>query len=111
MALERNPFKSYLAEKAVDGNERVRTPLECCNLNSFKILALISGIENSRALVLSPDGKRYEVRKGDLIGAREGRIFRITAKGIIVDEFVKDEVSGVKVKTRVELRLPGAAKK
>jgi Tfp pilus assembly protein PilP len=107
VALERNPFKSYLAVIISEGNERVRTPLECCDLQSFKILGLISGIDDSRALVMSPDGKRYEVVQGDLIGTREGRIFRITVKSIIVDELVKNEVSGKMVRKRVELRLAG----
>lgn len=111
VALKRNPFKSYLAKLDADGNGRVRTPLECCDLQSFRILALISGIDDPMALVLSPDGKRYEVKVGDLIGAREGRVSRITATGLIVDELVKDEVSGVKVRTRVELRLSNGVKK
>jgi type IV pilus assembly protein PilP len=76
-------------------------------LQSFKILGIISGIDDSRALILRPDGKRYEVNRGDLIGAREGRIFRITVKGLIVDELVKDDASGKMVRKRVELRIPG----
>ncbi|VAV82633.1 hypothetical protein MNBD_DELTA01-1670 [hydrothermal vent metagenome] len=110
IALKRNPFKSYLAETEVEGVKRVRTPLECCDLRSFRILAIISGIEDARVLVLSPDGKRHEVRRGNLIGAREGRVYAITAKGLIVDELVKDELTGKKVRTRVELRLSGGGK-
>ena len=106
VALNRNPFKSYLAETEAEGKGRVKTSLECCNLQAFRILALISGIDDARALVLSPDGKRHEVRIGDLIGAREGVVYAITPKGLIVDELVTDEVSGLKTRTRVELRLP-----
>ncbi|VAW36350.1 hypothetical protein MNBD_DELTA02-101 [hydrothermal vent metagenome] len=111
IALKRNPFKSYLAEAEVEGEKRVRTPLECCDLRSFKILGIISGIENARALVLSPDGKRHEVKTGDLIGTREGRVYAVTAKGLIVDELVKDKLSGRKIRTRVELRLSGSGKR
>ncbi len=110
IALKRNPFKSYLAETEIEGEKRIKTPLECCDLRSFKILAVISGIEDARVLVLSPDGKRHDVRRGDLIGAREGRVYAITAKGLIVDELVKDELSGKKIRTRVELRFSGGGK-
>jgi len=111
VALNRNPFKSYLARDEVVGAGRVRTPLECCNLQLFRIMAIISGIEDSRVRVVSPDGKRYDVRKGDLIGVRGGRVYAITPKGLIVDELVKDEKSGAMVRTRVELRLPGTGGK
>ncbi len=111
VALNRNPFKSYIAGIEEEVEENTKTPLECCNLQTFRIIAIISGIEDARVLVISPDGKRYEVRRGDLIGAREGRVYAITPKGLIVDEFVVDERSGKKIGSRVELRMPGAGKK
>ncbi len=111
IALNRNPFKSYLALEEVVGEGRVRTALECCDLQVFRIMAIISGIEDSRVRIVSPDGKRYDVGKGDLIGSREGRVYAITPKGLIVDELVKDEKSGKMIRTRVELRLPSAGTK
>ncbi len=111
IALNRNPFRSYLATIVEEDEGRVRTPLECCNLQTFRIIAIISGIEDARVLVVSPDGKRYEVRRGDLIGAREGRVYAITSKGLLVDELLKDEKSGKMVRTRVELRLPSTGGK
>ncbi len=104
-APRRNPFRSYLAEQAQEA-ERIKTPLECCDIRVFKLLAVVSGIDEPRALVLAPDGKRYTVKKGDLIGTREGRIVEFSEKSIIVEEVVRDISGRVMSRPRIELSLP-----
>jgi type IV pilus assembly protein PilP len=83
----RNPFRTYIVIKPLkpvdDGH--IKTPLECCDINLFKVSVVISGIENPRALVLAPDGKRYAVKIGDRIGVKEGKIVEIEGKSIIVE--------------------------
>ncbi len=104
----RNPFRTYIVlkrPKIVDDGH-IKTPLECCDINLFKVSVVISGIENPRALVLAPDGKRYAVKIGDRIGVKEGKIVEIEGKSIIVEEILRDEEGNVATTDRVELGLP-----
>jgi len=102
---QRNPFQSYVLLMKADGAKKVKGPLECCELGLFKLQAVVIGQENAFALVLSPDGKRYIVRRGDVIGAMGGRIIRIEPKSIIVRE-VNTQDGKVISSNDTELRLP-----
>jgi len=103
----RNPFQSHLVvmrEQQVD--EEVRGPLECCELTAFTVRAIISAGEGSSALVLAPDGKRYIVKRGDVMGVKGGRVIRVDAEGITVREY-KTDVDGKVVSTKdVVLKVP-----
>ncbi len=103
----RNPFLSYIAiRKGANRAVKVKGPLECCELNLFKLVAVVVSPDSSFALVESPGKKRYIVRRGDLLGARDGKITRINTRSITVREYERD-TSGKVISTRdEELRLP-----
>ncbi len=102
----RNPFLSYMVVmKESEGSKRARGPLECCELSLFKLQAVVVGPQNSFALVQAPDGKRYIVRKGDVIGAMGGKITSIGDKSLIVREVVKQD-GKVVASNDTELKLP-----
>lgn len=101
----RNPFQTFIVKKAPVGPTRIKGPLECCDITLFKVLAVVSGIDNPRALVLAPDGKKYSVKAGDRIGIKEGKIIAIEGRGIIVKELRR--VDGKVTTEDVELSLPG----
>ncbi|MBI5902432.1 MAG: pilus assembly protein PilP, partial [Deltaproteobacteria bacterium] len=74
-AKRRNPFQSHIIlMRGVEGAKKVKGPLECCELALFKVVAIVAGTDNPVALIQSPDNKRYIVKKGDLIGSREGHV-------------------------------------
>jgi type IV pilus assembly protein PilP len=102
---QRNPFQSYILLAKIEGAKKVKGPLECCELSMFKLQAVVLGQENAFALVLAPDGKRYIVRRGDIIGAMGGRIIRIEPKSIIVREVNVQDGKAVS-SNDTELRLP-----
>ncbi len=106
-ASRRNPFLSFvIIRRDADKVVKIRGPLECCELNLFRLVAVVVSPESSYALVESPAKKRYIVRRGDIIGARDGRITRINTKSITVREYDRD-VSGKVIATNdEELRLP-----
>lgn len=88
----RNPFLSYIiVRKGKEKVKRVKGPLECCDLNLFRIVAVVLSGDSSYALVHAPDGKRYIVRRGDLMGLVGGRIIKINSNGIKVREYIRDE--------------------
>jgi type IV pilus assembly protein PilP len=103
---ERNPFQTFIVKRVPTGPTRVKDPLECCEIRVFRVQAVITGIDNPRALVLAPDGKRYSVKKGDRMGTRDGKVIAIEGKSITVKELIRD-ADGKVVKTdNVVISLP-----
>ncbi len=107
--LMRNPFQSHiiLAKAAPGSTNKVKGPLECCEVSMFKVLAAVVGVTDSEgfALIQAPDGKRYVVRRGDIMGAREGRVTKINDKGLVIRELSRDEDGKVKSTEDIELKL------
>lgn len=101
----RNPFVSYLALGG-KREERPKTPLECCDVNMFRVMAVLSAADTPMALIQAPDGKNYTAKKGDRIGLKDGKIVTIEGRGIIVEEVETDEEGRVIARPRVELTLP-----
>jgi Tfp pilus assembly protein PilP len=102
---QRNPFQSFILVMRGEGSKKAKGPLECCELSLFKLQAVVIGQDNSFALVQAPDGKRYIVRRGDVIGSMGGRITRIDPKSIIVRE-VNTQDGKVISSNDTELKLP-----
>lgn len=103
----RNPFQSHIIlMKGMEGAKKIRGPLECCELSSFKVVALVVSPDNSFALIQAPDGKRYVVRKGDVLGSREGRIIRIDSRSLTVREIEREDDGKIRSSVDVELMLP-----
>lgn len=101
----RNPFLTYIVEEEEGGDGRIRGPLECCDLHLFKVLAVMSNIDDPAVLLLSPDGKKYIVKIGDTIGLREGVITEIWESSMVVRELSFDDY-GKRVLIDVEVELP-----
>ncbi|MBI2401031.1 MAG: pilus assembly protein PilP [Deltaproteobacteria bacterium] len=105
----RNPFQSHIIlMKAVPGApQKIRGPLECCELGMFKVVAAVVGVSDAEgfALIQAPDGKRYVVRRGDVLGAREGKVMKIHSKGLLIREHTRDEEGKIKSTEDIELRL------
>ena len=100
----RDPFElpSSLSRKA----GMPRSDLELYQIRDFKLNGVITGPKKVRAMVSAPNGKAYFVKVGDLMGAREGRVTRITSDAIRVMEYFVNE-SGKRVPDLYELRING----
>jgi type IV pilus assembly protein PilP len=107
----RNPFQTFIVTRVPTGSKRIKGPLECCEIGLFRVLAVVTGIDEPRALVLAPDGKRYSIKKGDLMGTREGKVIAIEGKSIIVKELIRDGEGKVVSTENVEIGLPEEKKK
>ncbi len=105
--LKRNPFLSYLAKVKLRRQEkRIKTPLECCEVGVFRLVAVVTGVKRPRAVVQAPDGKRYIIRKGDRIGTKEGRVVAITMDSVIIKEKIRDAEGNLVGTEIVKLTLP-----
>ena len=102
----RNPFKTFIV-KATERPSVVapKTPLQRYELEQLKLVAIIWGINSPVAMIEAPDGKGYKIKKGDLVGSREGRVKRIEKDRVIVEERFT-EANGEVVINEFEIKLP-----
>ena len=103
---QRNPFKTFIV-KSTDRPPVVtpKTPLQRYELEHLKLVAIMWGINSPVAMVETPDGKGYSIKKGYLIGNREGRVKRIEKDRVIVEERFT-EAGGEVVTNEFEIKLP-----
>jgi len=109
----RNPFQSHLIlMKGLETGRKAKGPLECCEISSFKLIAVVVGTSGSEGfgLVQGQDGRRYIIRPGDVMGSRAGRVVKLTSSALYVREVLKDEQGKVKSSEDIELRLPDKQK-
>lgn len=105
----RNPFSNYMLSaksKTADKGERIKGPLECCELNVFKLIAVVNAKDNSFGLVLTPDGKRYFVHVGDIMGTKEGKVISLNSRSLTVRENIFDEFGKLYGHNDIPVKLP-----
>jgi Tfp pilus assembly protein PilP len=105
-AKKRNPFANYVVSIKGPEKPKVKGPLECCDIPVFKLLAVVISPDKTFALLQSPDNKRYIVRKGDVIGTRDGKIVKFSQRSITIKELVPEEPGRPATAIETELKLP-----
>lgn len=89
---KRDPFRSFykdLQSTHVALNVKLG-PLQMFEIDQLKLVGVVSGIAQPRAMVEDPAGKGYVVQIGTMIGKNFGRVVRITADGLIIAEDYRD---------------------
>jgi len=90
-----NIFKSNLAQFApkveIDTEETAvqdepKTPLEYYDVDSYRLVLIMSGTAVSKALMVDPRGKSYIVQVGTKIGNRGGKVVSISATEVRIEE-------------------------
>lgn len=91
-----DPFRSNLARFAPhveisleeEGPEagEPKTPLEFFDVDSYKLVLIMSGTAMAKALVVDPKGKSYVIQSGTRIGNRLGKVVSITATEVRIEE-------------------------
>jgi type IV pilus assembly protein PilP len=105
---KRDPFKSTYREKkaqptGTDGLSPA-TVLQQFEIDQLKLIAVVSGMAQPRAMVTTPDGKGHLVKIGTLIGKNFGRVDRIKTSEIIIAEDYRDPI-GRKVTNYITMAL------
>ncbi len=72
----RDPFRSFqdvIAKKklATDGNIKRKVILPQYDINSLRLMAIVTGVGNPRAMLIAPTGKGHIIRRGDYVGRGE----------------------------------------
>ena len=91
------PEKEIFAERAVSDLERYP-------LDAFTLTGIITGPDEFLAMVLSPDGNTYYIKKGIRIGLAEGVVEEITRGTVYVREKTTD-MEGHLITVRSQIRM------
>lgn len=83
----RDPFKRpNLPSKKTE----ILSELERYSLDELKLLGVITGPKNKRAMLQAPDGKAYFVSEGGKVGNREGTVSKIGSNYIKIEEKIQN---------------------
>jgi len=101
---KRDPFRSFVLERAKEQHSAERGPLEQFDLSQLNLVAVVWNTPKPRALVTDPSGRGYIVAEGTPIGKNQGHITKIQDNGIVVKESYVDYL-GERTEKDIELRV------
>ncbi len=100
-----DPFKPFLQLTPLRSASRAPlTPLQKFEISQLKLVAILSSPEGTVGMVEDATGKGYFVKKGTLIGKNDGRVSKLLADRVIVEEVFLD-VFGQKKVSEASLSL------
>lgn len=102
----RDPFAPVVQELQpgkVDGN---LPPLQRVTLTELNLVAIVWGAYGYTAMVQTPEGHGYTIRRGTRIGQNYGVVSAITERGIIVEERFTDVYGKKQEREYVKLLHP-----
>ena len=104
---KRDPFQSFInidGPTATDGPPPTGT--QKYELDQYKLVGIIFGIERPRALLEDPDEVGHVAEIGTYVGRNWGKITMITSGEVVVTEEYQT-IDGELVVTNISMRLPG----
>ncbi|NTV47890.1 MAG: pilus assembly protein PilP [Chlorobiales bacterium] len=110
---KKDPFKPFVTVKAepkktFEGRKNIQRnslPIHSFDVSQFKLIGIITGGRENKAMVTDPGGKGYVLKVGMLIGKNDGKITSISPSGVDVLEQFKDDSGRVR-KEKIKLTLP-----
>ena len=110
---KKDPFKPFVAVKSEPLNtaealkraRRNSLPIHSFDVGQFKLIGVITGGRENRAMVTDPGGKGYVLRVGMLIGKNDGKVVSITSNGVDILEQFRDDNGRIR-KENIKLTLP-----
>jgi type IV pilus assembly protein PilP len=102
----RDPFVPMLSQLAPGQVDPTLPPLQRVSLTDMNLIAIIWGGYGYTAMVQTPDGNGYTVRKGTRVGPNAGVVSAVTEKGIIVQERFTDVYGRKQEREYVKLLHP-----
>ena len=102
----RDPFAPVLSQLAPGQIDPTLPPLQRVGLTDMNLIAIIWGAYGYTAMVQTPDGNGYTVRKGTRVGPNSGVVSAVTEKGIIVQERFTDVYGRKQEREYVKLLHP-----
>jgi type IV pilus assembly protein PilP len=105
----RDPFTPVLQQLGVGSIDPTLPPLQRVGLTEMNLIAVIWGAYGNAAMIQTPDGNGYTVRRGTRIGPNNGVVSAVTDKGIVVQERFTDVYGSKQEREYVKLLHPKEA--
>lgn len=86
----RDPFAPIIQEFQAGKVDENLPPLQRVSLTELNLIAVVWGTYGYTAMVQTPEGHGYSVRRGTRIGQHNGVVSAVTERGIIVQERFTD---------------------
>ena len=102
----RDPFAPIIQQLGFGPVDQTLPPLQRVGLTEMSLIAVVWGAYGYTAMVQTPDGNGYTVRRGTRIGPNNGVVSAITEKGIIVQERFTDVYGKKQEREYVKLLHP-----
>jgi type IV pilus assembly protein PilP len=102
----RDPFAPVLQQLGLGPIDPTLPPLQRVGLTEMNLIAVVWGAYGSTAMVQTPDGNGYTVRRGTRIGPNNGVVSAVTEKGIVVQERFTDVYGSKQEREYVKLLHP-----
>ena len=102
----RDPFAPVLQQLGLGPTDPTLPPLQRVGLTEMNLIAVIWGAYGYTAMVQTPDGNGYTVRRGTRIGPNNGVVSAVTEKGIVVQERFTDVYGSKQEREYVKLLHP-----
>lgn len=103
---KRDPFRSYFGDmKAVELDREPVSELQRYDITDLTMTAIVWGITEPRAIIVTPERKSIIVKRGSFIGKNWGKVNAILQDKIEVIEVYKDPL-GRKILNKLYLELP-----
>jgi len=102
----RDPFAPVLQQLGPAAIDPGLPPLQRVGLTEMNLIAVIWGAYGYTAMVQTPDGNGYAVRRGTRIGHNNGVVSAVTEKGIVVQERFTDVYGSKQEREYVKLLHP-----
>jgi len=102
----RDPFAPVLQQLGLGPIDPTLPPLQRIGLTEMNLIAVVWGAYGFTAMVQTPDGNGYTVRRGTRIGPNNGVVSAVTEKGIVVQERFTDVYGSKQEREYVKLLHP-----
>jgi type IV pilus assembly protein PilP len=102
----RDPFLPVLQQLGLGEIDATLPPLQRVGLTEMNLIAVIWGAYGNTAMLQTPDGNGYTVRRGTRIGPNNGVVSAVTEKGIVVQERFTDVYGTKQEREYVKLLHP-----
>lgn len=102
----RDPFAPIIQEFQPGKVDENLPPLQRVTLTELNLIAIVWGAYGYTAMVQTPEGYGYTVRRGTRVGQNNGVVSAITERGIIVQERFTDMYGKKQEREHVKLLHP-----
>jgi len=102
----RDPFAPVLQQLGLGPIDPTLPPLQRVGLTEMNLIAVVWGAYGYTAMIQTPDGNGYTVRRGTRIGPNNGVVSAVTEKGIVVQERFTDVYGSKQEREYVKLLHP-----